>query len=64
MTSEERQPLNNTANESFERTMAYCYECLTDLHPHYNCVECAGCGFLLCADGCTLCHCEVMKGRA
>src|SRR5438445_460913 len=47
MSSTQRQPLNEVANESFGRTMSYCYECLTDLHPHYACVECAGCGFLL-----------------
>ena len=55
------KPLSKQAHDDVEALLSYCYECLKDLHPDYNCVECAACGFLLCADGCTLCLCETMK---
>ena len=34
-----------------------CCECLKDVRPNYDCVECAACGFVLCNDGCTRCLC-------
>ncbi len=51
----------DTAKEKFERLMSYCFECRKDLHPEYRCTECAACGFLLCASGCTRCLCQVVK---
>src|SRR5258708_6605713 len=59
---EQKQPLNEIANASFERTMSFCAECLADLNPQYRCVECCACGALLCYT-CTKCLCEVKKGK-
>jgi hypothetical protein len=50
-----------TEDESFDRLMSYCYQCLKNLYPEYKSVECGACGFLLCTDGCTRCLCDSVK---
>ena len=51
------EPLCEAAEQSVERLLSYCCDCLRDLHPDYRCVECCACGELRCYD-CSRCLCE------